>query len=44
MWAGVTAAVTPAHRNRGWRRYLTVCEARQGIYRVRISHPPAYQD
>ena len=36
MWAGVTSKVTPAHQERGWRRHLTICEARQGIYRVRM--------
>ncbi|KIM42192.1 hypothetical protein M413DRAFT_26994 [Hebeloma cylindrosporum] len=32
MWAGFTAEVTQAHRDRGWKRYLAFCEARQGIY------------
>ena len=36
MWAGVTSKVTPAHQKRGWRRHLTICEARQGIYHVWI--------
>lgn len=36
MWAAFSSKVTPAHQKRGWRSHLTICEARQGIYRVRI--------
>jgi hypothetical protein len=36
VWAAFSAEVTAEHRERGWRRYLTTCEARQGIYQVPI--------
>ena len=38
MWAAFAAEVTPEHCECSWRRFLTTCEAHQGIYHVRISY------
>lgn len=36
LWSAFSATISDVHKRRSWRGYFDICEAKQGIARVRL--------